>query len=231
MTAPIDDRSLLVEQAVSRNGFTPLGWFSVRDGDGVPDPGPGTPARSVLLVGNAGPAMWQRFSAERDPAEDTLDAWSHDVLSGLAGELDARPSFPFDRPALPFQRWAARAGAVHSSPLGMSIHPEYGLWHAYRAAFAFAAEISSAAPDETASPCDSCAEKPCLATCPVGAFSGTSYDVPACAAHIIRPEGADCIDLGCRARRACPVGRDYIYTPDQAQFHMTAFVRARSQTD
>jgi hypothetical protein len=30
---------------------------------------------------------------------------------------------------------------------------------------------------------------------------------------------------GCRARRACPVGRDYRYAPDQAAFHMRPFRR------
>ena len=157
--------------------------------------------------------------------------------AALAADLGACALFPFDKPPLPFQRWAARAGTVHTSPLGMSIHGEYGLWHAYRAAFAFGEEIPFAPAGGAASPCDACEDKPCLTTCPVGAFSGTGYDVPACAAHISMPQGADCIDLGCRARRACPVGRDHIYAPAQARFHMvagrvnlmSAFLRARLQ--
>ncbi len=35
------------------------------------------------------------------------------------------------------------------------------------------------------------------------------------------------MDLGCRARRACPVGREYFYDPEQAAFHMRAFLDAR----
>jgi hypothetical protein len=35
------------------------------------------------------------------------------------------------------------------------------------------------------------------------------------------------MDLGCRARRACPVGRGYHYDPKQAAFHMRAFLDAR----
>ena len=195
MQGPEDDRAACVEQTVSDNGFTPLGWFHASDGDDVPDVAPGLPARTMMLVGNAGPAMWQRFSAERDPAKDTLDAWSRDVLCALAAELGACALFPFDKPPLPFQRWATRAGTVHTSPLGMSIHGEYGLWHAYRAAFAFAEEIPFAPASGAASPCDACEDKPCLTTCPVGAFSGTGYDVPACAAHIF---GA----RRCRLRRS-----------------------------
>lgn len=41
------------------------------------------------------------------------------------------------------------------------------------------------------------------------------------------PNGADCLDFGCRARHACPVGRDYRYAPNLAQFHMEAFYKAR----
>jgi hypothetical protein len=31
----------------------------------------------------------------------------------------------------------------------------------------------------------------------------------------------------CRARRACPIGREYLYQPEQARFHMTHFLAAR----
>ena len=71
------------------------------------------------------------------------------------------------------------------------------------------------------------ADKPCLTTCPVGSLSEGVYDVPACVAHISSPAGDACLALSCRARRACPVGRDYAYGPDQSRFHMEAFVRAR----
>ena len=49
------------------------------------------------------------------------------------------PSTP-DMP--PFQRWALRAEAVYASPLGILIHPEYGLWHAYRAALLFTERLA-----------------------------------------------------------------------------------------
>lgn len=216
-----------IERTLLAEAFTPLGWFHVDAGDGVPNLADGAAARTVVLIGNAGPAMWRRFS----PATQTLDEWSRGVLAPLAAKLGATAHFPFAKPPLPFQRWAARAGTVHTSPLGMSIHAEYGLWHAYRAAFAFSEEIALPAQAEPEHPCDTCADRPCLTTCPVNAFSGTAYDVPACAAHLNTPQGADCMDLGCRARRACPVGRDFVYAPAQALFHMSAFVRARSQND
>lgn len=218
-----------IEQAVTEAGFTALGWFHADAGDGVPDIAPGVEARTVILIGNAGPWMWRRFAAERSGPQETLDGWSAGILRTLAQRLEAGACFPFDRPALPFQRWAQRCGTVHTSPIGLSIHREYGLWHAYRAAFAF--DRSLALPDRApeASPCESCEERPCLSTCPVDAFGVAAYDVEACADHLRQRQGADCMDLGCRARRACPVGTAYIYEPPQARFHMDAFVTARRQ--
>ena len=145
----------------------------------------------------------------------------------VAGALGARALYPFEGPPyFPFQRWALMTGGVHVSPIGPLIDPEFGLWHAYRAALVFADGLDLPARGSAANPCDSCAEKPCLNTCPVAAFSDVDYDVPACAEHIAALEGSDCLAASCRARRACPVGRDFIYAPDQARFHMERFLRA-----
>jgi hypothetical protein len=61
----------------------------------------------------------------------------------------------------------------------------------------------------------------------VGAFATEGYDAAACAGHVAAPAGADCLELGCRARRACPVGPERQYDPAQARFHMAAFLAAR----
>jgi len=153
----------------------------------------------------------------------SLDEWSARILNALAARLGARAVFPFERPYLPFQRWAQRAEACHPSPLGLLIHPEYGLWHGYRGALLFAAAIALPPPDRRASPCATCPDRPCLSACPVAAFDSKSYDVPACARHLVATPEPTCMDIGCLARHACPVGRDYRYAPAQARFHMSAF--------
>jgi hypothetical protein len=135
--------------------------------------------------------------------------------------------FPFQRPYLPFQRWAMRAAACHPSPLGLLIHPDYGLWHGYRGALLFAAALELPPPDRRASPCDNCADRPCLAACPVGAFDAAAYDIPGCTRHLARAPEPDCMHIGCLARHACPVGRDYRYAPAQARFHMLAFLEGK----
>ena len=216
-----------VSDAILESGLTPRGGFHPDAADVVPG-NPGT----LVLVGNAGPAMWAAFSRDRASYADRanpLDDWVRDRLTVLADRVGAAPLFPFGGPPfLPFQRWAQKAEPVHPSPLGLLIHPDYGLWHAYRGALAFGDRLALPRPDTRPSPCKSCLEKPCLSTCPVGAFGANGYDVPACAGHLQTSAGGDCMDLGCRARRACPVGVGTTYEPDQAGFHMQAFRAAQT---
>lgn len=217
-----------IETAIRAAGLTPRGAFHPRAEDGVPALASGADAATLVLLGNAGSVPWRAFAAARRDEPDPLDRWSRRVTDALAEALGAAPLYPFGGPPHhPFQRWARRAEAVYPSPIGALIHPDYGLWHAYRGALAFAERLALPAPDRRPSPCEICADRPCLATCPVGAFSVQGYDVPACASHIASPAGGDCMALGCRARRACPVGRSYTYSPEQNRFHMEAFLTAR----
>lgn len=216
-----------LNKAFQTAGLTPRGAFHPEPQDNVPDIGPGQPTATLVLAGNAGPHMWHAFSACRDPAHTLLDDWSRDVLAPLAKSFGGLALYPFQKPHLPFQRWAQKAEPCHASPLGMLIHPDHGLWHGYRGALALGDKLQLAPADQRPSPCDACSDKPCLTTCPVNAFGVSGYDVPACARHLNSPAGADCMELGCRARRACPEGQTARYQPAQAAFHMKAFLKAR----
>ena len=223
-----------VQDAVAETGLVVRGGFYPGAEDGLPGG-----AETVVLVGNAGPAMWDAFAAATGPGDrkdgpNPLDDWTRGVLAPVAGALGARALYPFEGPPyFPFQRWALRTGGVHMSPIGPLIDPEYGLWHAYRGALAFDQRFDLPPTSESPSPCEACADKPCLSTCPVSALTPGNYDVPACVAHIgsqveAGAGGEDCLGGGCLARRACPVGREYIQEPEQARFHMTKFLKAQS---
>ena len=214
-----------IEQSLRGAGLEPRGAFHPRSGDDVPPLAADEPARTVVLAGNAGPRMWRAFDAGRGNSGTTLDEWSMRVLTGLAARLGARAVFPFERPYLPFQRWAMRAEACYASPLGLLIHTDYGLWHGYRGAMLFDSVIELQAPIRDACPCASCVERPCLGACPVAAFDGKAYDVPACARHLAGVPEPACMDIGCLARHACPIGQAYRYAPAQARFHMQSFLR------
>jgi ferredoxin len=210
----------MIASALAAPGLILRGAFHPDDGE-VGLEGAGT----VLLVGNAGPAMWEVFAPHRDEAPNPLDRWTKRTVDPIAERFGARAVYPFSTPHPPFQRWALRAEAVYASPLGILIHPRYGLWHAYRAALLVEDRLALPPVKSAPNPCESCAGRPCLSACPVGAFRIGEYDVPACADHIRAP-GADCLAVGCHARNACPVGREWRYGQAQIGFHMQAFARA-----
>lgn len=220
-----------LESAVAGHGLILRGGFRVRAGDRVPDFDDGRPALTMVLVGNAGPAMWQRFKLSpeiADAALDPLNRWTQRIIDALAEDLGARALYPFGGPPhRPFVDWAKRCEPVRESPLGILIHPEFGLWHAYRGALAFATHVNVPEVAQSARPCDLCAEKPCLSACPVGAFDGIRYDLNACVSQVESPEGRECLGGGCQARRACPHGVSYGYSNSQAEFHTRAFLAAR----
>ena len=214
--------------AIGRAGLFPRGALHLDEAERT---GALAEARTLLLVGMAGRRGWDAFAASpeaRDGLDDPLDRFSRRVIGALAQAFGAVAVYPFGgQPYWPFQRWAQRAEPVHPSPIGMLIHPVYGLWHSYRGALGFAAALDLPQGEQKPSPCDSCRGRPCLSACPVGAFTREGYAVEICAAHLGRDEGADCMERGCLARRACPVGREYAHAADQASFSMRAFLRAR----
>ncbi len=200
-------------------------------GDGVPPVAKGRLAQTLYLVVNLGGAMWPVFSRSpefADGAPHPLDRWTGRVLRAVAQEAGAMALFPFGGPPwLPFQRWAIRGGSVARSPLGILIHPEYGLWHAYRGAITLDQRLPLPEADPRPRPCDSCPDRPCLSACPVVAFKPEGYDAAGCRGHVGGLAGARCREGGCLARLACPVGRDHAYPPAQMAFHMQAFLAGR----
>ncbi len=141
------------------------------------------------------------------------------------------PLFPFTGPPYyPFQQWAQRAEGLAASPLGILIHPHYGLWHSYRFALLGADFGAPAAGVPVASPCVTCAGRPCLDACPVDAFDGRGYAVEACAEYLENTPAAACYDGGCLARLACPVAPELRYLPVQGRFHLRAFLAARANS-
>jgi len=186
---------------------------------------------SVVLVGNTGSSYWPMFSQSaefQDGEPDPLDRWSKHVAEHVAKEFGLTPVYPFAGPPYhPFQQWAQRAEALHQSPLGLMIHPEYGLWHSYRFGLLVADLNTEQQTSPVEAPCLSCKDQPCLNTCPVEAFSSNGYDVESCAAYLRQNADADCHQQGCQARNACPAGEAYRYESAQHTFHLRAFLAAR----
>jgi hypothetical protein len=191
-----------------------------------PDPDfcpPGT--RSLVLIGPMGGAhWWPRVTTApewTDGAADPIDRWSKRVLGTLARDVGGAALFPSDGPPWPpFFRWALASGTLWQSPVGMLVHAQAGLWVSFRGALAVPFPVPL---PPAASPCASCADKPCVTACPVDALSAQSYDTARCHTHLDTPAGADCLSQGCRARRACPLSHRHARLPEQSAYHMSRF--------
>jgi hypothetical protein len=188
----------------------------------------------VALVGNIGSSYWSIFSASPeylDGAGHPLDRWSRRVAESIEHSFSLRALYPFDGPPyFPFQQWARRAEGLLQSPLGVMIHPEFGLWHSYRFALLGADLGAQESLPNPASLCSDCIDKPCLHTCPVDAFDGDSYAVAVCASYLRDTPLAECNQRGCLARYACPVAPELRYLDAQGQFHLRAFVDAQQNS-
>lgn len=218
-----------IASMLSAHGLIPRGGFRFAPEEGAPAGLSGSAAKSVLLVGQAGAAPWPHFlrwrRSQPENLADPLDAWSRAVIDGIAAEFGARAVYPSEKPWLPFQQWAMRAEGLKPSPLGILMHPEYGLWHAWRGALLFDVEIPIQAPRAVSHLCDLCPGKPCLKACPAGAYSEAGFAYRACLGHVRGPSGGPCRTSGCLDRNACPYGAAYRYPADAQAFHMAAFMR------
>ena len=214
-----------IEIAAAREYLDVLGGLSI---SGAAPPVPAW-TRSLLLFGPRQPEFWDRASAApefRDGAANPLDRWSKRVLGALADRFKGAALFPFDGPPYPpFIDWAFRSGCFHTSPIGLLVHATDGLMTSLRGALAL--PYSTASPAPKPSPCETCTDRPCRTSCPVGAFNSEGYDVTTCHNHLDTPAGCDCMEQGCAARRACPASKRSGRRPEQSAFHMRAFHGSR----
>jgi hypothetical protein len=196
---------------------------------------PGVRIGTIVLLGFTGSVQWEFFQRSVEAGDGLahpLDRWSRRIIGSLSRDYGALDIYPNgSSPQLPFQRLAMRSEPVHQSPIGLLIHPEWGLWHAYRGALVLPDRIGLPGIQASVHPCAACAAQPCLSACPVHAFRPGSFDMQACVNHVSSDAGRDCRERGCRARRACPVGPGSSYVEVQARFHMEAFLRSVGRAD
>jgi epoxyqueuosine reductase len=208
-----------LSEALTRQGLTLLG-------SAPPDPAhmpPGTQA--LALIGPMGGSVWWDIVTASpewtDGAPDPVDRWSRRVLDKIAQRVGATALYPFGGPPwMPFQTWAQATGRVWESPVRLLVHAEAGLWVSFRGALAlpFALDLPP-----LPSPCETCADRPCLTACPPRALTGAGYDLPACHAFLDTPAGETCRSAGCRVRAACPVSVRHARVCQQSAYHMSRF--------
>lgn len=216
-----------VAAVLEREGLLLRGCLNFDDDEQRPVGPSGAPARAIILVGTAGGRYWQAFRRWLDRQPDVLanplDTWSREIIANAASACGGRVIMPNDRPYQPFQQWAMRAEGLRPSPIGLLMHPRFGLWHAYRGAILLDQQVDASDVRKEIHHCDACDAKPCLSACPVGAYSMAGFAHERCLGHVRSGDGSICRDLGCVARNACPIGTAWRYPAAVQAFHQRAF--------
>ncbi len=179
-------------------------------------------ARSVVVVGHGGRALWPRFRAAREAAlqRDPLDRYTLRVVEEAAARLG-----PAARVALYSQRregqWvplvalAREAGFGVPGRVGVLLHPGFGPWISMRALLYAPLELPEARPCEGFAPCDGC-PAPCASACHGAAVGPAGLDARRC--HDTRHTDARCA-LDCDARVACVLAPEHGYPVEQRAHH------------
>ena len=208
-------RALAPHGLILRGGFHPES-----DEAGLEDVG------TVLLVGNAGGAMWKAFAPHIDGERNPLDRWTKRVIDPIAEKFGARAIYPFGagRAALPAlggpRGDCLSVAARHSDPPRIRALARLSRRAAFLRAAGFAAALGSAEPLRDVRG----------QAMPVG-LSGRRIQrdcVRRCrlARRTWPARSRSASPVGCLARNACPVGQDWRYPEAQARFHMAAFSRS-----
>ncbi len=176
---------------------------------------------SALLLGNAGPSLWPALQAARPPGEHPVDDYSRATAlafaARFAGDSRALCLYPGGAQQPPLQLWSQLAGWHHRSPLGMGIHPRYGLWQACRALLLLRTALPERREPRGVSPCIDC-PAPCVSACPAAALAvGEWPEMHRCLDYRVAA-ASDCADR-CLARLACPVAAEQRYPSQQIAHH------------
>ncbi|PCI28862.1 MAG: hypothetical protein COB67_05475 [SAR324 cluster bacterium] len=175
----------------------------------------------LLLLANGGRVFWDRLQeAEIDssnPVDDytirIIDRYTRECLQGNSTQLLYPSSTGF-----PLQQLGELAGWGVSSPLGLEIHHDFGLWFAYRAVLLTQVKLPLRVETPTLSPCRNCQTQACIASCPAkAAHMEKTFAWQACSLNRLKLD-SPCQDQ-CPARLACPYAVEHQYPGQQIRYH------------
>ncbi len=196
-------------------------------------------SRSIVVIGNGGGALWNalKLHAARNHGwwqrENPLDDFTREVVErDLATPIRAAGArcttvYPFMNGGrtLSFIELGKVAGVAGPSILGVTVHPVYGPWIAFRAALLLDEQLDSPGDAQGFDPCPRCVVRSCIPACPAGAVSiDSGWDIPKCLTHRVEVE-ADCIPR-CHARANCVIGPEHRYPDDELAYHQMRALRS-----
>jgi hypothetical protein len=196
-------------------------------------------ARSIVVIGNGGGALWHALKAHaaRNPGwwerANPLDDFTREVVErDMAGPirdsgLRCTTVYPFmnNGRTLSFIELGKVSGIAGPSILGVTVHPTYGPWIAFRAALLLEEVLDSPGDALGFDPCPGCTARTCIPACPAAAVSvDAGWDIPKCLTHRVEVE-ADCTPR-CHARAGCVLGPEHRYPDDELAYHQMRALRS-----
>ena len=179
----------------------------------------------LILIGHGGSAFWQALQASGTalsrnevghPVDDftvaTVQQFMQSECAGVAYEIIYPGSY-----IVSLQELGKLAGWHHPSPFMVGINATFGSWFAYRAVLLANTDLPVTAPLQTASPCASCSEKPCISSCPPHALDDGKFDLQKCLGY--RQQTDALCKNTCIARTRCPVASEHRYSDAQMHYH------------
>jgi hypothetical protein len=177
----------------------------------------------LILLGNAGSQFWQSMQHHRIRITQDEDPVDNFFIRTVENTFDTDPDYRIIYPGnhfLPLQDLGKLAGWHHESPLGLGIHPVFGLWFAYRGVIMSNSDFIPATDDfdtTSESPCASCDQKPCIPACPADAVTKSGFKIKPCSNYRLEPDSR--CQSRCVSRLVCPIGRDHRYLEEQMAYH------------
>ncbi|OGH02379.1 MAG: hypothetical protein A2600_06415 [Candidatus Lambdaproteobacteria bacterium RIFOXYD1_FULL_56_27] len=194
---------------------------------------------TLLLFGMGGAKFWQvaqeSWPQEAQPIDFLSKLWTTEAAQAR-GLKDLVPLFPGQARPRPLVALALFARFGYSSPLGITIHPEFGLWTAIRALLWTSTPLPRLSPELGENPCLSCSDRPCLDCCPAQAPRWESpFGLEDCITYRTQ-EQSPCAK-GCLSRLGCPVGLAHRYPKAQRDYSgaislaaVTAWKKAQAES-
>lgn len=175
----------------------------------------------LLLTGHGGRLFWEKLQEAGMETADPVDTFSTQLTQQFISDYLGNPPhlllYPSGDYLVPLTQLGEWAGWSHPSPIGQGISAEFGVWFAYRTAVLVNGNFPTTPRLQTNSPCQSCADKPCVTACPAGAVQADGFQMSPCINFRLRTH-SPCADR-CLARMACPVAPEHRYTLPQIQYH------------
>lgn len=176
--------------------------------------------RQLMLIGHAGGALWQSLRAVDISSDDPVDDYSLRVVDDFfkmnMADTDYRVLYPGET-HIALQQLGGLAGWHHPSPFWLGINKTWGSWFAYRLVVLSNSTLAPTAKIESASPCDDCVVRACVSACPANAMDNGDFDLKKCSRYRMNKNSA--CGYQCLARKACPVGKEHQYSPEQSKYH------------